>query len=116
MSVTFTELDNDLAGRILRRKRAEYARAQAREGAPAGAPNPLTISLMIHCHAYAEPVPNQHAPAVRDAMTLLWEAGLIEPVNSASGWRSTEGGRLYLEMLQATPFPVPGWRDPRVTP
>lgn len=74
----------------------------------------LHISLMIHYYALAEPVPNETAPAVIACTTQLLENGLIyvEPT-SRSGYRATEKGTVWIQMLKSTPLPVPSYKDPR---
>jgi hypothetical protein len=79
---------------------------------------PLQITMMLHYYAIAAPYAQhepEHAisPAVRSQTQDLADAGLIEPSStSGSGWRSTDKGKAYVEMLCDLPVPVCKWVQP----
>ena len=75
---------------------------------------PLHISLMIHCYAIAEPIPNRGAPAVEEYLRQLTNFGLIkEDDKYASGFTATERGVAWMNMLRSTPLPELRYVDPR---
>lgn len=75
--------------------------------------SPAVLSVLIHCHALVEPLPES---AVHGG-TVKWflEEGIIEPCprDRSCGYTTTERGRKWLDMILATPMPVSRWIDPR---
>lgn len=75
--------------------------------------NPAFLSVLIHCHAVAEPL--QGSPVHRDAVMFFLNNGIIAVDDrDGSGYATTERGRRWLEMILETPMPVQIWTDPRV--
>lgn len=74
--------------------------------------SPNDIEVLIHCYGTREPHPRLTAPAVRDALDRFMVADLIK-IEGDSIYSTTEGGRLLVEMLCATPWPEHRWIDPR---
>lgn len=80
--------------------------------------NPNEIEIMIHCHTSRATNPRRHAPAVKEAMSMLEAAEMIKPAIPESGadadyFVTTEKGKKYIEMLCETPMPEKVWSDPR---
>lgn len=74
------------------------------------------IETLLHYHCKAEPLKNAWAPAYTAAIERFLAVGLIEhDMGSASGFRTTERGRVMVEMLRNVPMPVKRilWCDPR---
>jgi len=75
--------------------------------------SPLAIRLILHVHAIAEPIENITSPAVKELMDEFLRDGLIATWDFGSGYQTTERGRIWVDMICATPIPVMAWIDPR---
>lgn len=78
---------------------------------------PLHIQLMLHYYAVAEPYAKndlEHATsrAVSDYTKELLEYGLIVKDVGPSGFKSTDRGNAYVQMLCNLPLPVCKWVAP----
>lgn len=77
---------------------------------------PSDIEVLLHFYTCPEPHPREDAPAVRDAINGFLTAGLLIRRPSSRPcdvYEVTDGGRMLVEMLCATPFPERRWVDPR---
>lgn len=74
---------------------------------------PSDIEVLIHCHASGGPHPRADAPAVREAIRMFLEAELIEQLTAdPTTYTTTDGGKLLIEELCRTPFPIKKWTMP----
>lgn len=73
---------------------------------------PLQINMVLHFHHIAEPWPRAEAPACKDAIEDFVKAGIIEPDDGPSGYRTTERGNALVDHLCAVRFPVARWEQP----
>lgn len=74
-------------------------------------PNDIEIVLHFWCSPAAHP--RQDAPAVADAIQRFVEAGLFKrSEHAANGIECTDGARVLVEALCATPIPVQKWVMP----
>ncbi len=77
--------------------------------------SPLTLEMLVHFHACAEPFGRLDAPACAEMAEWMIGQDLIEPHDYGHGatYRTTGRGTAWLRMMQATPLPQSGWHDPR---
>ena len=84
--------------------------------------SPIHIEVLLHYLADPEEHPRHDSPAVMCAINWFLGEGIFEltkPSHSVamidynSSYRVTERGRVFVDMLCETPFPVPTWKDPR---
>jgi hypothetical protein len=76
---------------------------------------PSGIEVALHYYSRPVPHPRYDAGAVREAVDALVQLGLMRPDEQAgSGYRFTEKGKTWIELLCETPMPVEVWVDPRV--
>ena len=74
--------------------------------------SPSDIEVLIHYHCCPAIHPRASAGAVKEATNEFLSAGIIEANNViASGYSTTGRGKALMEVLCATPFPVPAWAD-----
>ena len=68
---------------------------------------PNAIEILLHCHVCPLPHPRSDAPAVAEEIQSLLAHGLIEDKRgSPSGYRTTLRGRLHVQQLCNTAWPV----------
>lgn len=72
---------------------------------------PVVVQTMLHI--YSCPQPLRDVPAVAEPLGRLREYGLIESINEDSGYRCTDRGLCWVNMLLDTPLPMPAYLDPR---
>lgn len=72
---------------------------------------PVIVQTMLHI--YGCPQPLRDVPAVSKATYTLGQYGLIESVNEDSGYRCTDRGLCWVNMLLGTPLPIEAYLDPR---
>lgn len=73
--------------------------------------SPSDIEVLLHYHCSPNPHPRYTANAVREATEEFLDLGLIEPAPRET-YTTTEGGKVLVEALCATPFPVKRWVMP----
>lgn len=73
------------------------------------------IEVMLHCYTTPGKHPRIQAIAVQKALTELVKAGLIVETDEELVFDATEKGKVYVEMLCTTPFPIEKtiFADPR---
>lgn len=68
---------------------------------------PNAIEILLHCHVYPLPHPRRDAPAVAEELASLLSNGLIECLTGClGGYRTTLRGKLHVQQLCKTPWPV----------
>jgi len=72
---------------------------------------PVVIQTMLHI--YSCPQYLRNVPAVTESLFRLCRQKLIEPVNEDSGYRCTDRGLCWVNMLLDTPLPTEAFLDPR---
>ena len=75
--------------------------------------SPAAILLLIHCHYLCEPI--KDSPVNRRNLSWFLQDGIIETNDSDSGYTTTDKGKMWLSMMEATPMPVSKLVDPRIT-
>lgn len=65
---------------------------------------PNNLEVLLHFHVSPSVHPRIDAMAVKEAITELREAGMIQP--SDRSYTTTDKGKFYIEHLLAVPFPV----------
>ena len=76
---------------------------------------PYEIEIMLHHYASLAKFPRWTAPAYEATVAGLVTAGLLDVDDrpeSQSNITATDRGRMFVEMLCATPLPI--WSDPRL--
>lgn len=73
-----------------------------------GSPN--TIEVLLHCHVSPEAHPRAGAPAVDDALSLLFSSGAIEYAGSKV-WKTTRLGAAWVRALGKVPVPTTAFID-----
>lgn len=70
---------------------------------------PVQIETLLHIYYRCESLPNTQA--VKDAVEVLIHFLLITTDVDKCGYKCTDRGHAFVEMLKATPLPE--WKDPR---
>lgn len=77
---------------------------------------PLYIEVALHYHCKADEFPRLHAPAVQDVIREFLLQGLLDCITGPGPrdrmYKPTEGMRVLVDALCATPFPVKKWVMP----
>jgi len=82
--------------------------------------SPNDIEVLIWCHTRPEPHERLYAPAVREAIEMWLESGMIEPddmyikssiIQPDCVWRTTDKGHAMIKSLCNTPEPISAWLD-----
>ncbi|WP_226623101.1 winged helix-turn-helix domain-containing protein [Brucella anthropi] len=73
---------------------------------------PYMLEILMHHHCSRSAFSRETAPAYKSTVDELVKLGLLERIEFGFV-QSTERGRAYLDMVLATPLPVPGFYDPR---
>ena len=73
------------------------------------------IDVMMHYYVSPRPHERVNAPAVQEAINMFVKNGMLRPSkdNKDSRFCVTAKGRVWIDMLLATPFPVERFVDPR---
>ena len=77
------------------------------------------LEVLIHCYISTGPHPRHTAQPIREALQRCLSSGTIYVRRHdgddtyASVFQTTEKGRIWLNMILATPEPVKVWVDPR---
>jgi hypothetical protein len=81
---------------------------------------PNDLDVLIHYHVSVEPHPHSTSPAVKDTTLRYVKDGVFKerviPGSAAfttSQYSLTEKGKAFLQLILATPYPMPTWTDPR---
>ena len=74
---------------------------------------PSDLDVLLHYHVCPEPHPRAEAPAVRDAIERFMREDILEFKKGVGFVTTTKRGRLWVEMLLATPPPESAYVDPR---
>lgn len=67
---------------------------------------PNNIEVLLHCHCSYELHPRIHAPAVKEAITKLWNAGAITTTTTYNVYSTTPLGNAWVRLLCETPAPT----------
>lgn len=79
---------------------------------------PCELEVLLHCYyTGGEPVPRNHAPAVRDAISFWRSHDMLEPHSSVqqdwdSIYKTTPRGDAYVKALCCVPLPESRWYIP----
>lgn len=73
---------------------------------------PNDIEVLLHCHVCPNPHPRKGAPAVDEAIDMLLRRGMITHSVGGEYYTTTEGGRMLVDALCNTPFPIKAWVMP----
>lgn len=75
---------------------------------------PSSIEVIMHFYYSPEPHPRRNAPAVIAAIRDFLNEGLIvQSLWDKNLYSCTERGRMWVEMICATPYPQQVYVDPR---
>lgn len=79
---------------------------------------PMKISMMLHFYAivtpYAEHHPTGNSEAYHEFVRDLLKEDMIKPDStSGSGYKATDKGRAWVDMICSTPHPVLAWVCPK---
>lgn len=75
--------------------------------------SPGELMVMLHYHCSPVPYTGPATPKWADEVVhRLWQMGLLAK-NGAGEWESTERGKVYVQLVCATPLPMKRWVDPR---
>ncbi len=72
---------------------------------------PLEITILLHCYARADGIPNREAPAVKKAIERFFSNDLIEQELTECGLCCTEKGKAHVLQLCNLPLPTSQWVD-----
>jgi hypothetical protein len=76
--------------------------------------SPAYLSVLIHCHGLCSPI--KESMVNSEAVEVFLRDGIIEidTDRQGCGYRTTEKGETWLEMILTTPYPEFRWIDPRI--
>lgn len=73
---------------------------------------PSDIEILIHYFVCPEPHPRVHASAVKGTIAMYLNSDILEEDTVfESGYKVTEKGHAWLQMILAVPYPIQRWTD-----
>lgn len=78
--------------------------------------SPFKMDVLMHYYCMAVPHPKVMSKGVQEYIHDLVEDGvMIMDEESGTGFRMTEKGYAWIQMILDTPMPISVWTDPRQT-
>lgn len=71
---------------------------------------PSRLDVLLHCYVSPELHPRADAPAVKEDLSILLAAGMIERYDRS--YKTTAKGEFYISHLLSIPFPETVFRIP----